>query len=471
MRTPVFDALKRLKEEDSVFFHMPGHKGKNTLVNWGEFIPEIDTTETMGMDNLLDPRGIINESQELAAKVFGAKHTFYGVNGSTGSIYIALATITKPGDKVLVQRNCHKAVYNAMILNRLNPVYIYPNYNEKYHIMTGIDPKDVDEALSKDKDIKAVVVTYPNYYGVCSDLESIANIVHKHNRILMVDEAHGPHMTFSERLPKSALACGADIVIQSTHKTLPSFTQTSMIHVGSDRIDINKLKDRFQLFTTTSPSYLFTASNEIAVAYMDTAEAKERMEKNIDKCEETIKRLNQIDRVFVFTGDDEDKTIFAKDNTKILFRIDGIKASQVKRELYTKYNIRIEMTDYYYALALTSLMNDESDYERLIEAVEDLAKTSPYEEISSMSVNIPLPKIIMPIYDAYHGNKKQIDLKDSIGKVSATSIIPYPPGVPLVVPGEEITKEVYDQITSLMENNIEIVGLMGYNKDRLVIVE
>lgn len=471
MRTPVFDALKRLKEEDSVFFHMPGHKGKNTLVNWGEFIPEIDTTETMGMDNLLDPRGIINESQELAAKVFGAKHTFYGVNGSTGSIYIALATITKPGDKVLVQRNCHKAVYNAMILNRLNPVYIYPNYNEKYHIMTGIDPKDVDEALSKDKDIKAVVVTYPNYYGVCSDLESIANIVHKHNRILMVDEAHGPHMTFSERLPKSALACGADIVIQSTHKTLPSFTQTSMIHVGSDRIDINKLKDRFQLFTTTSPSYLFTASNEIAVAYMDTAEAKERLEKNIDKCEETIKRLNQIDRVFVFTGDDEDKTIFAKDNTKILFRIDGIKASQVKRELYTKYNIRIEMTDYYYALALTSLMNDESDYERLIEAVEDLAKTSPYEEISSMSVNIPLPKIIMPIYDAYHGNKKQIDLKDSIGKVSATSIIPYPPGVPLVVPGEEITKEVYDQITSLMENNIEIVGLMGYNKDRLVIVE
>ena len=270
MKTPVFDALKKLKEEDSVFFHMPGHKGKNTLVNWGELIPEVDTTETIGMDNLLDPRGIINESQELAAKVFGAKSTHYGVNGSTGSIYIALATITKPGDKILVQRNCHKAVYNAMILNRLNPVYIYPNYNEKHHVMTGIDPEDVDEALSKDKDIKAVVLTYPTYYGVCSDLESIANIVHKHNRILMVDEAHGPHMTFSDSLPKSALACGADIVIHSTHKTLPSFTQTSMIHVGSDRIDVNKLRDRFQLYTTTSPSYLFIASNEIATAYMAT---------------------------------------------------------------------------------------------------------------------------------------------------------------------------------------------------------
>lgn len=471
MKTPVFDALNKLMEENSVFFHMPGHKGKNTLINWGDYIPFIDTTETEGMDNLLDPRGIIQESQELAAKVFGAKYTQYAVNGSTGSIYIALATITKPGDKILVQRNCHKAVYNAMILNRLNPVYMYPNYNEEYHVMTGLDPKEIDEILSEDDEIKVVVITYPNYYGVCSDLETIANIVHKHNRILMVDEAHGPHMTFSERLPKSALECGADIVIHSTHKTMASFTQTSMIHVGTDRVDLNKLRDRFQLYTTTSPSYLFTASNEIATAYMDTEEAKKKLEWNIDKCEETIKRLNSIARVFVFTGDENDKTIFAKDNTKILFRIDGMKGSQVKKQLYAKYNIRLEMTDYYYALALTSLMNEEEDYERLIAAVEDLAKTAPYEDITPVSIKMPTPEVIMPIYEAYHSSKKQVELKYSIGKISATSIIPYPPGVPLVVPGEEITQELYDQITFLMENGIEIVGLMGYNKDRLVVVE
>lgn len=471
MKTPVFDALKRLMEEDSVFFHMPGHKGKNTLINWGDYIPFIDTTETEGMDNLLDPRGIIQESQELAAKVFGAKYTQYAVNGSTGSIYIALATITKPGDKILVQRNCHKAVYNAMILNRLNPIYMYPNYNEEYHVMTGLDPKDIDDILTEDDEIKAVVITYPNYYGVCSDLETIAKIVHKHNRILMVDEAHGPHMTFSERLPKPALECGADIVIHSTHKTMASFTQTSMIHVGTDRVDLNKLRDRFQLYTTTSPSYLFTASNEIATAYMDSIEARKKLEWNIDKCEETIKRLNAIDRVFVFTGDENDKTIFAKDNTKILFRIDGMKGSQVKKQLYAKYNIRLEMTDYYYALALTSFMNEEEDYERLIAAVEDLAKTAPYDDITPVSIKLPTPEVIMPIYEAYHGNKKQRELKYSIGKISATAIIPYPPGVPLVVPGEEITQELYEQITFLMENGIEIVGLMGYNKDRLVVVE
>ena len=423
------------------------------------------------MDNLLDPRGIIQESQELAAKVFGAKYTQYAVNGSTGSIYIALATITKPGDKILVQRNCHKAVYNAMILNRLNPIYMYPNYNEEYHVMTGLDPKDIDDILTEDDEIKAVVITYPNYYGVCSDLETIAKIVHKHNRILMVDEAHGPHMTFSERLPKPALECGADIVIHSTHKTMASFTQTSMIHVGTDRVDLNKLRDRFQLYTTTSPSYLFTASNEIATAYMDSMEARKKLEWNIDKCEETIKRLNAIDRVFVFTGDENDKTIFAKDNTKILFRIDGMKGSQVKKQLYAKYNIRLEMTDYYYALALTSFMNEEEDYERLIAAVEDLAKTAPYDDITPVSIKLPTPEVIMPIYEAYHGNKKQRELKYSIGKISATAIIPYPPGVPLVVPGEEITQELYEQITFLMENGIEIVGLMGYNKDRLVVVE
>lgn len=471
MKTPVFDGLKRLMKENNASFHMPGHKGKNTLIDWGKYIPMIDTTEIYGMDNLLDPRGIIKESQEFAASVFGAKATHYSVNGSTGSIYIALATIAKPGDKVLIQRNCHKAVYNALILNRLRPVYIYPNYNEEYNVLTGLDPEEIDRILEEDRDIKAVVMTYPNYYGVCSDLEKIVEVVHKHGRIIMVDEAHGSHMTFSKRLPKSALSCGADIVVQSTHKTLPSFTQTSMIHVGTDRIDLDKLQDRFQLYITTSPSYLFIASCEIASAYMDTDEAKERLERNIDKSNETIERLNKIDRVFVFTGDETDKSIYSKDNTKILFKIEGMKGSHIKKELYTRHQVMLEMTDYYYGLALTSLMNDDEDYERLIKAVEELAQCSPMEDIFPVSVKMPEPLISMPIFDAYHSKKKQIDLHDSIGKIAASSIIPYPPGIPLVVPGEVISEELYKTIVFLMENDIEIVGLMGYNKDKLVVVD
>lgn len=470
MKTPVFNALKNLMEENSVSFHVPGHKGRNSLIEWGDYIPAIDTTETTGMDNLLEPRGIIKESQELAAEVFGAKATYYGVNGSTGSIYIAIATITKPGDKILIQRNCHKAVYNAMILNKLNPVYLYPNYNEEYNLLTGVYPEEIDAILTEEPDIKAVVLTNPNYYGVCSDIKAIAEVVHKHNKILMVDEAHGPHMTFSDRLPMSALQSGADIVIQSTHKTLPSLTQTSMLHVGSDRIDLNKLRDRFQLYTTTSPSYLFTASNELAVAYMD-GEGREKLDENLNKIEEVIKRLKAIDRVNVFMEDKEDRSIADKDITRILISIDGLRGSQVKKRLLEQYNIRLEMSDYYYALILASVMNTEEDYEKVIAAIEDLAKDAEYEDINHVSIKMPTPNKIMNPAEAYYSSKSLVELKEAIGKVAAAPIIPYPPGIPSIVPGEEFTEEVYKQTLFYMDNGLEVVGLMGYNKDQIVVVK
>ena len=196
MKTPVLDALTSLKNENHISFHFPGHKDKNTLIEWGKYIPQIDTTETEGMDNLLEPRGIIKESQELAAKVFGAKATFYAVNGSTGSNHIAMATITKPGDKVLVQRNSHKSIYNGLIINRLNPIYLYPNYNDEYNILTGLYPEEIEKAIQEHPDIKAVIITSPNYYGVCSDIEEIVRVVHKYNKLLMVDEAHGTSVWF-----------------------------------------------------------------------------------------------------------------------------------------------------------------------------------------------------------------------------------------------------------------------------------
>lgn len=470
MKRPVFEALSKLKDENSVSFHMPGHKGKNTLFNWGDYIPAIDTTETYDMDNLLEPRGVILESEKEAAKVFGAMNTFYAVNGSTGSIYIAIATITKPGDTVIVQRNCHKSVYNALILNRLNPVYVYPKYNDDYHVLTGVDPDEIEDLILDNPEVKAVIVTHTNYYGIASDLERIAEICHNYGKILMVDEAHGPHMKFDDRLPKSALECGADIVIHSTHKTLTGFTQTSMIHVGSERIDINKLKDRFQLYTTTSPSYLFTLSNETACAYMD-GEGREKLHHNVTKCLEFIEELKKIDRVEVFEGDEFDKTIKSKDNTKILFKLEGVKGSRLRKELYERHNIRLEMSDYYYALIFATLMNEDEDYEKLLEAIKDLSKNLSYEEVKHIKVNMPDPKIIIRPADAYYSSKKIISLKDSLGEIVTSPIIPYPPGVPLLVPGEEITEEILDHIQFLKESDLNIVGLLGDDQDSLVVVD
>ena len=470
MKTPILDRLNKLKQEKNISFHTPGQKGMNTLIDWGDYIPYIDTTEIFGTDNLHDPTGIIKESQELAAKAFGAKETIYSINGTTGGIYMALGAVTNPGDKILIQRNSHKSIYNGAILNRLNIEYIYPKYNEKHHILTGIDPEDVEKKLKEDKDIKVVVIVYPNYYGICSDVGEIAEIVHKYDRILLADEAHGSHFTFSDKLPKSALKAGADIVVQSTHKTLPSFTQTSMVHLGTNRVNINKLKDMSSLYQTTSPSYLFMASLEIARAYME-GEGKERLDKTIIKVDETIRTLQNIERVHIFTGDEEDKTIYDKDKTKILFKLEGLIGTKLDKILRENHNIYLEMADYRYGLALTSLMNEEEDFDKLIKAVEFISKNEPFTEIEDLSIDMPAPNIILPTSTAFYGKKKLIDLNKSVGKISASFITPYPPGIPLICPGEEITEELKEQIWFLMGKGIEIIGLIGYNKEKMEVVD
>lgn len=470
MRTPVMDALKELVKEDSVSFHFPGHKGRLTNIDWANLMPMMDTTETRGMDNLLEPTGIIKESQEEAAKVFGAKHTIYGVNGSTGSNYIALSTVTNKGDKILVQRNCHKSVYNAMILNELEPIYVFPNYNEEYELTTGVRPSDIEKILDEHPEIRVVVLTNPNYYGICSDIKSIADIVHRDNkRILIVDEAHGPHIGLSDKYPESAIRLGADIVIHSTHKTLPSLTQTSLIHVCSDRVDMNKLRDRYQLYTTTSPSYLFTLSNEMSVAYMDE-EGRKKLDENYEYLLDVRKRLGEIEGVTVLEMDLDDDTIHDLDICRITIDIQGYKGQELMGILYYDYNIRMEMSDYYNTLAVATVMNNKDDYEALVDAIKEIASREERKPIKDLTLDMPRPIISMCPAEAYFAHKKLVNIEDSIGEVAATPIIPYPPGVPLLATGELITKEIYDYLLFLLENNINIVNLTE-DKKKIVVVE
>lgn len=469
MKSPVIDALKKLVQEDSVSFHFPGHKGRTTNIDWKNLMPMMDTTETIGMDNLLDPKGIINESQEEAAKVLNTKYTIYSVNGSTGSNYVALSSVTKKKDKILIQRNSHKSVYNSMILNDLTPVYFYPHYNKKYDISTGVDPKEIEKILDEQQDIKVVLLTNPNYYGICSDIKTIADIVHKRNKVLIVDEAHGPHLIYTKKYPKSAIELGADLVIHSTHKTLPSLTQTSLLHVCTDRIDINRVRDRFQLYTTTSPSYLFTASNESAIKYMNE-EGGKKLDDMHEYLEELISRMNELKGVTVFTGDKDDKTIFDLDITRILISLKGYKGVEMKKTLYEDYNIRMEMCDYYYVLAMSTVMNTKDDFEKLYYALKDLSEKNDRPEIPEMCIDMPKPKIVMSPSEAYFSDKKLVDLDDSVGRIVAAPIIPYPPGVPLLATGEEMTKETYDYLKFLLENDINVVNLIENNK-KLVVVE
>lgn len=471
MKTPILNKILELIDKEKVSFHTPGHKGKNTLIEWAKLVPFGDTTELPGLDNLHAPEGIIKESQELAAETFGAKKTIYSVGGTTTGIYIALATLTQPGDKILIQREAHKSVYNGAILNKLRTEYIYTNYNRKYHLYTGVDPAEIDKKLKEEPDIKVVVITYPNYYGICSDIEKIAAIVHKHDKLLLVDEAHGSHFVFSDKLPISSLKAGADLVVQSTHKTLPSFTQTSMLHVGSDRVDIEKLEEMSSLYQTTSPSYLFMASLELARAYMEK-KGKEKLNRNIDYIYKLTEALKAIDKVIVFTGDKEDRTIYHKDITKVLLGIEGVTGTQLSQILMEHFGIYMEMADFNYALALTSVMNEAEDFERLLRAVKEIAsQVSTKGKEKQEAPYIPKPKIKLPIYEAYYSPKEIIYLKDSIGRIAATFITPYPPGVPLICPGELITEELVAYIQTALDKSIEIVGLIGYNREKIKVVK
>ncbi len=471
--TPLIDGLKKYIQENNIRMHMPGHKAKDELKLIANLIPEIDLTEVRGVDNLHNAKGIIEDSQKNASKVLGALHTLYSVNGTTAGIYAAITSQTSPGDKLLIARDSHKSVYQSLILGNLEVDYLYPKYDEDNNILIGIDPSQVEEKLIKDKSIKAVVINYPSYYGVCSDIESIAEIVHAKGKILIVDEAHGSHLVFHKELPKSALESGADIVVQSTHKTMPAFTQSSMVHVGSKHVDLENLKLHMSIYQTTSPSYILMSSIDYAVDYMDRLGYKE-LDRVIKKIDEMTSYLEHIDRVRVYNGNIKGKELFDFDKTKFLFEIEGIKGTRLEKILRDDYKIQVELSDYYYCLALITALDSDEDLEMLKLAIEDIAKSDKYIEKTLqkkfLDIRKILPKIILTPHKAFYSDKTSVQLKESIGEISGEFITPYPPGIPILTPGEEITQEIIDYIECIKLENIEILGLIQ-NEEEIKIIK
>ena len=473
--TPLIDGLKKYIKEKNIRMHMPGHKAKDKLKSLTDLIPEIDMTEVPGVDNLHQAKDIIKKSQDNAAKVFKAKHTLYSVNGTTGGLYAAINSQTSPGDKVLIARDSHKAVYQALVLANLDCQYIYPRYDTENDILIGIDPIDVEEKLKNDSSIKVLIINYPSYYGVCSHIEAIAKIVDKHGVLLIVDEAHGSHLAFHKDLPKSALESGADLVVQSTHKTLPAFTQSSMVHVGTDKVDLEKLKLHMAIFQTTSPSYILMASIDYAVDYMDEFGYKE-LKRLVKKIEEITDYLKKLDRVIIYNGRDIRERPYNFDVTKFLFKIKGISGTRLEQILRDDYQIQVELSDHYYCLALLTALDEDQDLEVLKLAIEDIANNPAYigkpceDPIEDFKdIRTIRAKVSMSPYKAFYSDKISIQLRKSIGKIAGESIIPYPPGIPILTPGEEITREIVNYIGSLKSVNIEILGLGEDNNEIKII--
>ncbi len=464
----ILDELMKNNKNNLISFHVPGHKNGKIYDLLGykdllESIYKMDTTEIIGTDNLHSPEGIIKKSQEKASRVFKSNKTYFLVNGTTCGIQASIMSICNDNDKILVNRDCHHSVINACILGNINPVYIDYKLDNDYFILEGVLEEDVIKSIDENLDAKALVLTYPTYYGAIYDLEKICEYAHKKNMVVIVDEAHGAHLGLSEKLPKTALEQGADIVIQSTHKTLPSFTQSSMLHIKGGKVDSSKISEILRIIETSSPSYLLMSSLEIATEIYEKY-GRDLMDKLLENIDNFIKDISKNDFVKVYNKFDKTKIFISLKKLGIT----GYELEKILR----KNNIQVELSNYYGVLLICTISNYYDDFESIKNAINNIItdkKDKYFEELRTINYPKIIPKKILNPREAFYKNKKSVKIYDSIGQISGEYIIPYPPGVSILSPGEIITKEIIDYILYLKEMNIS--GISDTSLENIKIIE
>ncbi len=455
---------------------MPGHKlGRGIPAAFLEHIEKLDLTEIPGTDNLHRPTGAIGEAQELAASAFGARKSFFLVNGCTVGLHAAMAAVCRPGQRLIVGRDCHRSVINGMLLAGVTPVYVLPEYSGSFGIHTGIPAEAVGKALEAAPDAAGVLITRPSYYGICSNIREIADVAHSHGKPVIVDEAHGSHFRFCERLPSSALEAGADICIQSAHKTLPAFTQGAYLHVGTERVDAERLERYLDMFQTTSPSYVIMAYLDIAREIMQK-NGKALLEGLLDRIEANSRGIGQ-SGIRLMTA--EDIPGFELDRTRITANVSalGITGYDAERLLRELYKIQVEMSDLNNIVCISTVSDDEETVRKLFEGLKGLEKAAgkadarkrpaggeqpasgeepacgerpSFEELCSFRA-LTLPDRVLSPYEIINAGTGKIPLREAPGRVSREIISPYPPGIALVCPGEAISAEMVRYLEQVLQ--------------------
>lgn len=459
----LIEFLQEYKKRESFRFHMPGHKGKN-LDELKEIFPYLDITEISSSDDLHYPEGVIKNSEERAANIFGAKETIFMVNGSTSSIYSAIMGTVKEGEKIIMQRDSHKSAYNALILGNIFPEYIYPEYDQILGISLGISLKTQEERLRKllrDRKVKAVFITYPNYYGITCELEELVKIVHEYEKILIVDEAHGSHLKFDKRLPKSAIDLGADIVIQSNHKTLIGLTQTSLIHICSDRISSDKIRKFTRIHQSSSPSYILMASLDLCMKEIENNNCIKKLKRTIDFLEDKIYSDSSINMNLI-NKDYLNKKGFDLDIMKIVFRFNGLNGKQIESIMRKECNLELEMSDHKNGVAICTFMDSEEDIDKLKNSILYLKKQESKDKDESYGLNyfkIKKGENYISPRKAFYMEKINRKLDDCVGEISGSIVTPYPPGIPILSYGEIIDKNIIENIKYLLNYGINIQGI------------
>ena len=481
----IFDKLKNYSDSDYYAFHMPGHKRNLDLMD-GTSPYRIDITEIDGFDDLHHAEGILKEAQERAAEVYHTDETHFLVNGSTVGILSAILGTTEKGDSILVARNCHKSVYHAIYLNELDPVYLYPKFDTELGLSTEIDAADVQKALEEHPGIRAVMIVSPTYDGVVSDIEKIAEIVHEAGCLLIVDEAHGAHFGFDPYFPKSANMYGADLVINSLHKTLPALTRTALLHVNGERVNRRKVKRYLDMLQTSSPSYILMASIDACIHLLEQTQMQKcsifkEYAAHIDNLREELKKLKYLKIIRTENTDRYDRSKFV-----ISVKHAPISSHELYERLLHDYHLQMEMLAGTYVLAMTTIGDTQEGLDRLRDAllaidaeIDVKLKSGSRQEQKPMQMtdtDLPLsgrqPSLekvwtiaeAVKCRDVVPSRKGKIEtcgFADSAGHISLEYAYLYPPGSPLIVPGERITQEAVEILCWYREHDFSIEGLQS----------
>ncbi|KMT22950.1 aminotransferase class I/II-fold pyridoxal phosphate-dependent enzyme [Clostridium cylindrosporum] len=470
MTTPIINSLIKYNEEDNIRFHMPGHKGSDMgydiLNNIRDNLYSFDVTEVDGTDDLHCPMDSIKLSQEETAACYSAARSFYLVNGSTAGIYAMILSSVNKGDKIIIQRNCHRSVYMACFMGELNAEYIIPTVLDEFSLAVSIDVNEVKRVVENNTDAKAIVITSPTYYGTCCNISEISEIAKKYNMLLLVDSAHGAHFPFSSSLPSTSIELGADMEVVSFHKTLPALTQTGVLNISTRALDVvggEKLQFMLSLYQSTSPSYILMSSIEAARDVMEN-HGEELIENVLGYIYEFRKKMEGskifkiLDLSYIGRA-----SIHNIDPTRIVISssIGGVRLMELLR---SDYSIQAEMADGRNIVIIGTIFDSKKYYNKLYTSLNDIETRFSsgdlnYVDNRELRIQDYTYKVKLPIFKGYSLAKEKILLEESEGRISGEMVAPYPPGIPILLPGELITNDKIKCIKACKELKIDVNGI------------
>ncbi|WP_105619632.1 aminotransferase class I/II-fold pyridoxal phosphate-dependent enzyme [Vallitalea okinawensis] len=467
--TPLFTALQEVRNSHLIPYDVPGHKqgrGNQELVEYfGKALLECDVNSMKPLDYISNPTGVIKEAEELMAEAFGADYAYFLVNGTSFGVQAMIMSTCSPGDKIIIPRNVHKSAINGLILSGAIPIYVQPCVDEKLGIANGVSFENVKDCIDKHPSAKAVFIINPTYYGMVSDLKRIVDYAHKKGIAVIVDEAHGSHLGFHDKLPLSAMEVGADMSAVSLHKTGGSLTQSSALLLKEGLITHDQVKTMLNLTQTTSASYILMASLDVARKNL-ILQGKQRMVELIELSQYARKKINAIGGYYALDEKLIGKNgVHGMDMTKLGIKVSGIGLTglHVYDLLRDEYNIQVEFGDTHNILAILSLGDYEDHIEELIKALKDIKKRYASDHIIGTKINLINPKVVVSPRNAFYSHTVAVPIENAVGKISGESVMTYPPGIPIVSPGERIELEMVEYLQFLKKEKTLITGLADPN--------